>query len=113
MKIMKDRPPGGGWFPDLPPEVCVLLLLLGRVCQQLLLIPLNLWFFCLALGFLGSKWSRTLSQQSTTFLALEISFMEDNFSADGAGGRFQDDSHQERGNPDPLHVPFTVEFELL
>ena len=69
MKKMKDRPPGGSWFPDLPPGVCVLLLLLGRVCQQLLLIPLNLWYFCLALGFLGSKWSRTLGQQSPTFLA--------------------------------------------
>ena len=86
---------------------------LGGCVSKSLLIPLNLWFLCLALGFLGSKGSRTLGQHSPTFLALGTGFMEDNFSADGVGGRFQDDSHKERGNPDPLHVQFTVEFELL
>lgn len=59
---------------------------LGGCVRKSLLIPLNLWFLCLALGFLGSKWSRTLGQHSPTFLALGTGFMEDSFSANGVGG---------------------------
>ena len=41
MKKMKDRPPEGGWFPDLPLGGCALLLLVGRVCQQIAAHPLE------------------------------------------------------------------------